>query len=90
MLILCSFDFKFYENKNHVNVSIKNVNFGKTGVLKFGGWATKDRATYYKNKLSDLLKSNGYEPIGTFLVAQYNSPWAIPPFRKNEIIVEIN
>ena len=72
------------------NVSIKNVNFGKTAVLKFGGWATKDRATYYKNKLSELLESNGYEPIGSFLVAQYNSPWAIPPFRKNEIIVEIN
>ena len=43
-----------------------------------------------EEKLSDLLKSNGYEPIGSFLVAQYNSPWAIPPFRKNEIIVEIN
>ena len=72
------------------NVSIKNINLGKTAVLKFGGWATMDRATYYKNKLSDLLESNGYEPTGSFLVAQYNAPWAIPPFRKNEIIVEIN
>ncbi len=72
------------------NVSIKYINLGKTAVLKFGGWATMDRATYYKNKLSDLLESKGYEPTGSFLIAQYNSPWAIPPFRKNEIIVEIN
>ena len=35
------------------NVSIKNINLGKTAVLKFGGWATTGRATYYTNKLSD-------------------------------------
>jgi len=23
------------------------------------------------------------------MVAQYNSPWAIPPFRKNEILVRV-
>ena len=84
------YSFKDLPKPSAGNVSIKNVNFGKTAVLKFGGWATKDRATYYKNKLSDLLKSSGYESTGSFLVAQYNSPWAIPPFRKNEIIVEIN
>jgi len=82
--------FKDLPKPSAGNVSIRNVNLGKTAVLKFGGWATKDRATYYKNKLSDLLESSGYEPTGSFLVAQYNSPWAIPPFRKNEIIVEIN
>ena len=82
--------FKDLPKPSAGNVSIKNINLGKTAVLKFGGWATKDRATYYKNKLIDLLESSGYEPTGSFLVAQYNSPWAIPPFRKNEIIVEIN
>ncbi len=72
------------------NVFIRKLNLGKTAVLKFGGWATKNRTAFYKSKLSDLLKSNGYKPIGSYLVAQYNSPWAIPPFRKNEIIVEID
>ena len=74
--------FKDLPKPSAGNVSIKNINLGKTAVLKFGGWATKDRATYYKNKLIDLLESSGYEPTGSFLVAQYNSPWAIPPFRK--------
>ena len=74
---------------NSQNVTIKKVNLGKTAVLRFGGWATKDKASYYQNKLSDLLIASGYTVNGTFMVAQYNSPWAIPPFRKNEIIVQI-
>ena len=74
---------------NSQNVALKKVNFGKTAVLRFGGWATKDRASHYQNKLSDLLVASGYTVNGTFMVAQYNSPWAIPPFRKNEIIVQI-
>ena len=74
---------------NSQNVTLKKVNLGKTAVMRFGGWATKDRASYYQNKLSDLLAANGYTVNGTFMVAQYNSPWAIPPFRKNEIIVQI-
>jgi len=75
---------------NTENVSIKEINLGKTAVLRFGGWATKDRVREYKAKLRDLLSTKGYEPNGGYLVAQYNSPWALPPFRKNEIIVRID
>ena len=74
---------------NSQNVTLKKVNLEKTAVLRFGGWATKERASKYKNKLRDLLEANGYTANGTFMVAQYNSPWAIPPFRKNEIIVQV-
>ena len=74
---------------NSQNVTLKKVNLGKTAVLRFGGWATKDRASHYQNILSDLLTASGYTVNGTFMVAQYNSAWAIPPFRKNEIIVQI-
>tara|TARA_B100000927_G_scaffold164725_1_gene132724 strand:+ start:548 stop:1129 length:582 start_codon:yes stop_codon:yes gene_type:complete len=74
---------------NSQNVTLKKVNLGRTAVLRFGGWATKDRASHYQNKLSDLLTATGHTVNGTFMVAQYNSPWAIPPFRKNEIIVQI-
>ena len=74
---------------NSQNVTLKKVNLGRTAVLRFGGWATKDRASHYQKKLSDLLAASGYTVNGTFMVAQYNSPWAITPFRKNEIIVQI-
>jgi len=26
---------------------------------------------------------------GEFMIAQYNSPWVLPPFRRNEIMVPI-
>ena len=74
---------------NSQNVTLKKVKLGRTAVLRFGGWATKNRASHYQNKLGDLLAANGYTVNGTFMVAQYNSPWAIPPLRKNEIIVQI-
>ena len=74
---------------NSQNVILKKVNLGRTAVLRFGGWATKYRASHYQNKLGDLLTASGYTVNGTFMVAQYNSPWVIPPFRKNEIIVQI-
>ena len=74
---------------NSQNVILKKVNLGRTAVLRFGGWATEERASKYKDKLRDLLAANGYTSKETFMVAQYNSPWAIPPFRKNEIIVQI-
>ena len=34
-------------------------------------------------------KSSGYEINSDYMVAQYNSPWALPPFRRNEIIIMI-
>ena len=71
-------------------VTIKKADLGKTAVLSFGGWATRERASRYKEKLRDLLLVKGYKINGKFMVAQYNSPWAIPPFRKNEIIVRID
>jgi len=75
---------------NTENVSIKEINLGKTAVLRFGGWATKDRVRDYKAKLRGLLSTKGYQTNGGYLVAQYNSPWVLPPFRKNEIIVRID
>jgi len=43
-----------------------------------------------KNKLISYLDENSIDYSSDFLVAQYNSPWILPPFRKNEIIVSIN
>ena len=34
----------------------------------------------------ELIKKEGQ---GKFMAAQYNSTWMLPPFRKNEILVQI-
>jgi len=74
---------------NDNQVRIENHSLGKTAVIKFGGWATKSRTEYYKKELEELLKKKQYIAKNEFLVAQYNSPWALPPFRKNEILISI-
>jgi len=74
---------------NYEYVEIKEKQLGKMAILRFGGWATEDKVFNYQQKLTLFLKEYQYEINGDFWVAQYNSPWAIPPFRKNEIMVPI-
>ena len=74
---------------NSSNVSIEMMNLGKTITISFGMWATEKRIAYYKDKLDAYIKKNNIQVISSIMVAQYNSPWTIPPFRKNELIYSI-
>ena len=71
------------------NVIIEERKLGKVAVLRFGGWATERRSKYYHDKLIQLLKLKNIVPKPQAMVAQYNSPFALPPFRRNEIIISI-
>ena len=71
------------------SVKLEKTNLGKVICIKFGGWATEQNVKRYQNDLIKSISEMGLESKGDYLVAQYNSPWAIPPFRKNEILVQI-
>ena len=70
-------------------VSIEQESLGDVAVLTFGGWATESRSISYQQKLSALLKKSSIESQGGFMMAQFNSLWALPMFRKNELMVRI-
>ena len=74
---------------NTSHVSIKKEALGEVAVLAFGGWATEPRTKGFQKKLSMLLKQNNIGTQGGFMVAQFNSPYALPMFRKNELMVRI-
>ena len=74
---------------NYENVIIKEHNLGKMAVLRFGGWATEGKDLNIRKDLKDVNKKQ-HIIDGDFMVAQYNSPWILPPFRRNEIMVRIN
>jgi hypothetical protein len=74
---------------NLTNVSLEKKNLGKVICIKFGGWATEKKVERFQNDLIESISERGLETKGDFLVAQYNSPLAIPPFRKNEILIQI-
>ena len=74
---------------NTSQVSIQKESLGEVAVLSFGGWATEARSLNYQKKLLELINKQGLRYKGGFMIAQYNSPWTLPPFRKNEVMVRI-
>tara|TARA_B100000945_G_C20346106_1_gene579857 strand:+ start:236 stop:820 length:585 start_codon:yes stop_codon:yes gene_type:complete len=71
------------------NINFQELELGKVAVIKFGLWATSNKIQNMKEKLEHYLNKNSIQYSSKFFVAQYNSPWIIPPFRKNELIVSI-
>ena len=71
------------------DVIIKEKELGLVAAISFGGWATEERAKKYIKKLELLIKKENLIKFNEIIVAQYNAPWAIPPFRKNEILIPI-
>ena len=74
---------------NNSNVELSQRGLRKVASIVFGGWATETRAEYFHNRLMEWLADQQLNPDGKYMVAQYNSPWMLPPFRKNEILVRI-
>ncbi|KAF5204066.1 Heme-binding-like protein [Thalictrum thalictroides] len=63
---------------------------GKTyGVTRFSGVATDKVVNDKVEKLKKSLEKDGYKVIGDFLLARYNPPWTLPPFRTNEIMIPV-
>ena len=74
---------------NSQNVTIDTISLGKAVAIKFGMWATEDRVEYYENILNSYVRENNIQVTSELMVAQYNSPWTVPPFRRNELIYKI-
>ena len=74
---------------NNSNVELSQRDLRKVASIVLGGWATETRAEYFHNRLMKWLSDQQMKPEGKYMVAQYNSPWMLPPFRKNEILVRI-
>ena len=74
---------------NNQNISLEYMEIGKTISITFGMWATEKRVRYYKEKLDKHINQNKIQTKSSLMVAQYNSPWTLPPFRKNELLYTI-
>jgi len=70
-------------------VRIRQVPPFTAASLGYGGWTDPEKIERKTGELRSMLARDGRIPIPPFLSAQYNPPWTIPPFRRNEIIVKI-
>ena len=75
---------------NSQDITIEEIEIGKTISIRFGMWATDKRVGKFKRKLDRYIEDNSIAIKSSIMIAQYNSPWAVPPFRKNELIYKIN
>ena len=75
---------------NSPNVEIADRELDSVATISFGGWATGKRVKKFQKELDSWISQQSLKKIGNFMVAQYNSPWALPPFRHNEIMVRIS
>lgn len=74
---------------NNPNVKIKVQSKRKLAVIRFSGYTTDNKIKKYKNKLLDELKEKKITIKGESILMRYNSPFAPPFLRRNEIGVEI-
>jgi hypothetical protein len=70
-------------------ISIRKIAQHKAAVLKFSGHLNERTAVKKTQELVEWLKKNNLQAKDDFLVAQYNPPWILGPFRKNEIITTL-
>jgi len=70
-------------------IRIRQVPPFTAAVLRYGGWTDPDKIERKTGELRAMLARDGRIPVPPFLSAQYNPPWTIPPFRRNEILVRI-
>jgi len=82
-------------NKNNVptplnpKVQIRIEPEKKLAVIRFGGYSTDKKISKYKELLLTGLKSKNIKTKADPVLMRYNSPFAPPFFRRNEIGVEI-
>ncbi len=75
---------------NSSKINLETFSMGKIISIRFGMWATKERVLKYKTILDQFIKDNNITISSNLMIAQYNSPWIMPPFRRNELMYQID
>lgn len=70
-------------------VRIREEGERRYGVVRFGGVATPAAAAGKAEGLRRSLERDGYTVVGDYVLARYNPPWTLPPFRTNEVMLPI-
>ena len=70
-------------------VSLSEVDWGEAAAIRFSGPGRQARFRSAEATLRGVLQAQGRTASGPALYAQYNSPSAFPPLRRNEVIVPL-
>ena len=70
-------------------VQLSSVDWDEAAVLRFSGRGKQARFRAAEDALREVLAEQERSPAGPALYAQYNSPSAFPPLRRNEVIIPL-
>ena len=70
-------------------VVIREEGGRKYGVVTFSGTAGESVVSEKVKKLTNDLERDGFKIVGEFVLARYNPPWTLPPFRTNEVLIPV-
>jgi len=57
--------------------------------IRYSGSWSEDHYEEHRQKLDGEITSRGYEKVGPWVFARYNSPWTLWFLRRNEVLVEV-
>jgi hypothetical protein len=70
-------------------ISFRKVSKHKVAALRFSGNLNSKLATRKAKDLENWLNENKYTKKSGFVFAQYNPPWILGIFRRNEVLTEV-
>ena len=74
---------------NNSAVQIRTIPAKVYAVYSYSGLSGEDKVKRYTQELENWIRSCDWRMTGTPQLARYNPPWTLPPFRRNEILIEI-
>jgi hypothetical protein len=74
---------------NDPRVVLREVRRQPVAVLRFSGRADERAKQRRAEELLISVRASGYEPIGEPTLAQYDPPWVLGPFRRNEVMIPV-
>ena len=74
---------------NNESVELTEVDWGEVAAIRFSGRGKQERFVTAESELREALVRQGRQPSGPALYAQYNSPSAFPPLRRNEVLIPL-
>ena len=72
------------------SVSLHRVDWGYVAALRYRGWTDQEEFREVEARLRATLKRHGIKTRGAALYAQYNSPYAFPLLRRNEVLIPVD
>lgn len=71
------------------DVTLAEIAPRRVATLRYSGRATLEAQNRNADVLIEWLESTDWEPQSEPRWAGYNAPWTLPPFRRNEVLIDV-